>query len=231
MPGFLAARGFFNTHRLVFQQVDDQTGEPLQGVDLAGIQLACLGVKHTHGTQRKTVVGDDGCARIKPCVRSACHQRVVAETRVLLKVFDHHHMALVEDGMSAKGHLPWGFMLNDAEARFEPLPILIDQADECHWRAADHLRQRGDVVKGLFWQRVEDAQAMESGQSLCLVGGGRGDLHGACSRGLQVVTQPPVLHTLHRAIYPAPSTSTHPPPAAMTPLTTTQQTCVVWCSA
>ncbi len=57
----------------------------------------------------------------------------------------------------------------EPDARFEPLPVGVDQADERNWRVAQARREKGDVVVGALRNRVEDPVPAQRSDALGLV--------------------------------------------------------------
>ncbi len=171
------ARRFLQPGLFVFEQAGHQARELAQGVELHRVQLPGLPVEHTDRAQHEAVVGDDGCTGVEAHLGRPGHERVVLKACVLAHVLDHGDVFRVEDGVRAEGHFARCFTGVHADARLEPLPVAVDQRDQGHGGAADHLSQGRDVVKGLLGQGVEDAQSVQTGQALFLVDGMDGDRH------------------------------------------------------
>ena len=59
----------------------------------------------------------------------------------------------------------------ETDPRLEPLPALVDQADQGHRRAAEVGGERGEIVEQRFGGGVQDAVGVQHGQSGGLVVG------------------------------------------------------------
>ena len=69
-----------------------------------------------------------------------CHQGMGGKACIEVGVLDHQDVVL-ENGVSTKGDVPAGFRGLQAELRFEPLPVSVDQADRGNRHVADLGRQ------------------------------------------------------------------------------------------
>jgi len=97
-------------------------------------------------------------------VRIALHQRVVAKARILQRV-GYLEDLLAGDGVGAEGNVTRGFADVQADPALEPLAAVIDQRDQCN-RGVAHLRgQRGEVVEGAFFGRIEDFVTQQGRQA------------------------------------------------------------------
>ena len=79
--------------------------------------------------ERLSCRSDEGHVGIKANVRRARDQRVVGKP-VTPGGIRHDEQARLENGVGAKGDVTGCFRRVDADFRFEPLPVRIDQADE-----------------------------------------------------------------------------------------------------
>ena len=66
--------------------------------------------------------------------------------RILCRIFYHEDFSAA-DGVIAESVLSWDLICSDAHFRFQPLTMLVDQADGAHGCATDVRGQTGQFVK------------------------------------------------------------------------------------
>ena len=105
-------------------------------------------------------------------------ERIVAEALVFPRVRDLED-AGVRDGVVAERDGSLGLPhAVEAVLGLEPLSVLVDQRDQRHRRTADLRRQQRQVVERPFRRGVENAIALEGGQTGLFVDWGHADLGG-----------------------------------------------------
>src|ERR1700677_2058990 len=65
-----------------------------------------------------------------------------------------------------------------ADTRFEPLPVFIDQRDRRNWNLENAGGEFGDVVERFLRQRIEHGKPPQLFEPLCFIGWER-EAHGA----------------------------------------------------
>ena len=148
----------------VFQELHGLPAKSAERVLLRGRQLARDPVDDAKGPERLSLRSDEGHAGIKANVRGARDQRAVGKP-VILGGVRHDEQVRLENGMGAKGDVAGCFGRVDADFRFEPLPVCIDQADERNRYVADLCRESGQVVERVFGIGIQDLVALEGGQA------------------------------------------------------------------
>ena len=149
------------------------TGQGLERAGLAGIERARHRVDHADRAHRLAVGHDDRGARIKADVGLPGDERTGAKTRVVQRVLDDEDGLGRGDRMGAEGQVAVGLCGIQADPGLEPLPVLVDERQQCDRCGADFRGQLHDVVVDLLGQGVEDLQASKLGEPRCFVGGGR----------------------------------------------------------
>ena len=163
--GFLAGKGHPGRGAAQLQQRHRLPAEPLQCNALLRRQRPRLGAQHTQRAERQALLVDQRDAGVEAHVHHAGHQRVIRETGVPRRVPHHQRRARMQ-GVSAERLVPRRLAGVEANPRLEPLPVLVDQADERHRRAAKLRRQRGEVVEALFRLGIEDTVRPQGLQTL-----------------------------------------------------------------
>lgn len=138
-----------------FQRGHHQARQALQGGFLFGVQPLRLLIDHAQGTERVALRGNQRLAGVEADIGGLLHQRVVGKAGILARIFDFEQVGF-QNGVGAKRLVPRRLRQLHAEARFEPLPVAIDQRHGGHGGAADERRQFGDVIERLLRRGVED---------------------------------------------------------------------------
>jgi len=113
-------------------------------------ELARRVVGYAQAPERESLLRHQRCARIKPNGRARQDQRVVLEPGVFEGVGDDEHVA-AEDGVSAKRMLARRFGRTvHTDRGFEPLPLVINEADHGDRCSANIGRNAGEVVEFRF---------------------------------------------------------------------------------
>jgi hypothetical protein len=81
------------------------------------------------------------------------------------------------DRMRTKRDTPRSFLDVEANARFEPLALFVDERDERDGSFTNASRKVGEIVEFLFWGRVEYAVGIQRGDALGLVARGTWNYH------------------------------------------------------
>src|ERR1700722_8696878 len=111
---------------------------------------------------------DEWCSGVKPYLGISCNQGVCGEPNVGSRIFHDKDLRL-QNPMRAKGDVARSFAHRCPELGFEPLAIVINQADRRDCGPANLRSQQSDVVKCLFWSCIKDVVVMERTKSLCFV--------------------------------------------------------------
>ncbi len=67
--------------------------------------------------------------------------------------------------MGAKGEIARGFGHIQTNTAFEPLALVVYQANQCNRHLADHRGQLGKVIKALLPTGVENIERMQMGEA------------------------------------------------------------------
>ena len=156
---------------------DHLVAEDAQGGELLAVEAPGDAVDDTEGAELEAVAGDQGGAGVEANVRVTDDQRIVGEARVGAGV-RHLEDVVLQDGVGAEGERPRGLGGGQADARLEPLAMLVDEADQGDRCAADLAGELGEAVEGLLRRGVEDRVAQEGAQAGPLVVRQRRLVHG-----------------------------------------------------
>ena len=111
-------------------------------------------------------------AGIKADIRRASHKRVARKPGISGGIRHHHH-ALTHNRMPAETIRPAGLGRTKPVARFEPLPVSIDQAHQRDGCIKAVGSKPGDDIEIGLGRRVEHIKAMQRGEPIGLVIGNR----------------------------------------------------------
>jgi hypothetical protein len=140
-------------------------GQDQQAVALREREAARPVVDHAEAAQRVAVRRVQRGAGVEADVRVVDHRRVVGEAGVEPGILDHHDGTAVH-GVRAERRVPGRLAGVQADARLEPLSVVVDEADRGHGCVADPGGERRDVVEVALGCRVQDpvpVQRLQSG--------------------------------------------------------------------
>ncbi len=146
--------------------------ERVERVELSLGELARRAVHDAESPERMTLRRDERLACIEADPGLPDHERVLDEAGVLAGVRHDEDLA-VEDRVAAERDVARRLLEVEADARLEPLPVGVDEADQGDRGAADRGRERRQVVEGLLGTRVEDVEPAEGLETGELRGGRR----------------------------------------------------------
>ena len=96
-------------------------------------------------------------------------QRVVGEAFVAGGVIDLEEL-VAGDGMATKGQIARGVApLRQADGRFPPLAVVVDQREQRDRHAGDGDGKPGEVVENRFWFRIQKPKPVQCAQAQTLV--------------------------------------------------------------
>jgi len=118
--------------------------------------------------------GDQWRGREEAHSRLTGNHRVAGETRVQAGV-GHFQQRMGAELGAVGQRFPGGPREIESVLGLEPLTSGVDEADNRH-RSGAHVRgKRGQVVKSLFWRRVENCERIQRDEAIelsaCLAGG------------------------------------------------------------
>lgn len=96
---------------------------------------------------------DERSPSVKPDFWAGQDQRIIRKAIVELGVRNHPELSLM-DRMRTKRDTPRSFLDVEANARFEPLALFVDERDERDGSFTNASRKVGEIVEFLFWGRV-----------------------------------------------------------------------------
>lgn len=121
------------------------------------VQFARLDIDDAQRAQLASIGRPQRAPRVEADARSARHQRIVMESCVGQRV-GHHENVVAEDRVPAKRDLARCFGHRKADAGLEPLPVLVDQADERDRHPEQSPGQAGQAVEPLFRRGIQDPE-------------------------------------------------------------------------
>lgn len=104
------------------------------------------------------------------------NERVVVEPHIE-RCIGNHQDAIGADGVAAKRGVPRPLGKCQAVARLEPLPVLVDQADQGDGHIKHAFYQPGETIETLLGGGVQEVQCPQCGKAFRFVGQGCGGLH------------------------------------------------------
>ena len=107
-------------------------------------------------------------ANIEANARFSGHERIIREAHILERVRHDQHLAR-RHCVSAQRDVARSLADLESTGRFEPLAILVYKAYEGHRHIQNCSGEAREPVEAQFARRIEDAQAMQSGQPPLLV--------------------------------------------------------------
>jgi len=134
----------------------DLTRESFEGGDLGGGDAAGFVVEDADGAEDMAVGRDDGNSGVETDAGMTEDEGVLAEALVEVSVFDDEGLRL-EDGVGAEACVAGGMADAEADLGLEPLPVLVDEADEREACGADEGGEGGDVGVALLGEGIEDS--------------------------------------------------------------------------
>src|SRR5258708_312369 len=147
----------------------DLTRQSSENVALFGRELPRFVVKHADGAERQTVGRAQQRAGVKPDMRFAGYQRITVEPRIPGGV-GYFEKAVLKQRVGAERLLERRLANAETDFGFEPLPALVDQADERNRSLANVAGDPRDVVERGFDGSIEDSIGAQRLQPLRLVG-------------------------------------------------------------
>ena len=120
------------------------------------------GIDQAERADTASILQDERGAGIEPDPRLMQHQRVVGKTPVLKGIRDDHRLP-VADHVRAEGGIPRGLRDLEPVARLEPLPVLIDQADQCDGNVEERGGETRDPVKPVLERGIENLERAQRG--------------------------------------------------------------------
>src|SRR5918995_159350 len=145
-----------------------QPCEVLQEADLLLVKPTRSRVDDTQGSHAAFVGENERVASIEPDPRFTGDQWIVCKSGIKQRVRNDHGR-LAQDSMSTKGDLTRCLASVKAIARLEPLPILIDEADDNNGNVEKLGGEPRNAIEPIFGRGVEDAKVMKGCKSLLLV--------------------------------------------------------------
>lgn len=120
--------GFFQQYQVAakFHLGQDEAAQGLQGVFLFGLQFAGRLIDNAERAEGVTFLADERGAGVETDMRVGNDQWIIAETLVFQRVGNHENIRL-QNGVGTEGDFARGFRGIDANARFEPLALVVDQ--------------------------------------------------------------------------------------------------------
>ena len=137
--GAILVDHLFRQHTRSLPAVKQRCGQICQRLErraLTGIKLSWLAINGADRAKGEAFFGDDWRTGVEANRRRGRHQRVVAKTFIVEGVLDDEYLVLLQYGMCAKRHVARRFGGVQADARFEPLALRVNQRYQCDWRAA-----------------------------------------------------------------------------------------------
>jgi hypothetical protein len=107
---------------------------------------------------------------IKPKVRFASDQRIVARSHVRCQV-GNNQLSAVSDNVGANRLGQRRFTQVDALLRLKPLPVVGDETDKRDRHSTKLLGKLYDIIKGRLWRCVENAIPFEGGEAVAIFDG------------------------------------------------------------
>ena len=146
--------------------------QPRQGLQLLPVLVgkirARLLVDDAEDAEAVTVARQQRRRGIEADMRRPHHIGVVLQARVPSRI-RHHADRIAEQRLGGERRRPRGFADHDADARFEPLPLGVDQRDEGAGHGEKRGREVGDAVERLFRGGVEYLIAPQRLEALRLI--------------------------------------------------------------
>ncbi len=121
-------------------------GQPQQALALGLGELAWDCVDDAQRAVDMAAAAHQRRAGVEAHVRLAQHQRVVHEARIGAQV-GHFQQPAVLQRVRAQRHVPGRLRQAQADARLEPLPLLVDQADQRDRRLAQAGGEPGQIIE------------------------------------------------------------------------------------
>lgn len=109
-------------------------------------------------------------------IRIAGDEWIVVEARVCGGIGNQHRL-IVEDGVAAEGDIAGRFSNVEADGRFEPLPIEIDEGDGGDWHAEEAFGHAREAVEAFFRLGIEEIKKPKRGEPVAFIGGNGSGLH------------------------------------------------------
>ena len=136
--------------------------------------------------------------RVEAEARLADHQRMVAETRIGLRVADDLRF-VVEDRVRGQRALARNLAQRQSLHGLQPFAITVDQADRRDRQSEQAHGQAGDALETLLAWRIEQVQRAQRVQALGFVWRQRGGQHEQSPAGGTggMAPKPAVLHAGH----------------------------------
>jgi hypothetical protein len=133
-------------------------------------------VDHAQRAERLAARRHQRRAGVEADVGLGDEQGIVGEARIGSGV-RHDEQTALEDGVPAERHRARRLGEICADARLEPLAMLVDERQQRDRRLADERRQRRQIVERLLGRGIEDVVTAERLEAARLVGRGAGWFH------------------------------------------------------
>jgi hypothetical protein len=115
-------------------------------------------IKQTQGPDAAAIVEYQWIAGIKSYPRFIDNERIIRKSTILERVWNNQRFSVV-NYVCAKGGITRTLFIADTHARFEPLPILVNETDGSHWHIKKCCRETGDAVKSLLRPGIQDFES------------------------------------------------------------------------
>ena len=150
---------------------------------LGRLEIARLGIDDTQRAEYCTVGGDQRCAGVEAVMRLLPHAQIVGYPGIARRIRNDQHLMGCQR-VHTERFPSRGLLGVDPAPRFEPLPIGVDERDQCCRGRAQLGGQLGQVVEGRFGGCVEHGVRMERPKPAFLTGS-RAD---TCAQRTNVLT-------------------------------------------
>ena len=150
----LVDAGTFGHRPPELDERDHLAGEHEKRADLLIRQCADHDVEHGQRPERVTRAVDEWHAGVKTDARRGDHQRVVREALIVAGIGDDAEI-VAEDRVSQQRGAVGYLRIVEAEMRFQPVAIFIDESDERDRAIDDEPGQLRDLVERTLGRRVE----------------------------------------------------------------------------